>query len=78
MSFTAGSELGKYNLPGVPKHKHQQDWPNFIAAYPGSGSASKGFVYSGDYRKTDTTETGEDEVSIIQPSIVTYIWRRVS
>lgn len=77
MSFTAGSEHGKYNLQGVPKHKHQQDWPNFIAAYPGSGSPS-GFVYSGSYSKSDTTETGEDEVSIIQPSIVTYIWRRVS
>ena len=77
MSFTAGSVIGKYNLPGVPKHKHQQDWPNFIQAYVGTGNPL-GYVYDGTYIKSDTTETGEDKVSIIQPSIVTYMWRRVS
>ena len=78
MSFTAGATYGKYKTTDVIKHTHTQTWPGFVQAKAGTGS-NYGYVYNGTTTSRDTGQAGNvSSISLLQPSVGVYIWRRTA
>ena len=81
MSFTSGKTYGEYKhkltIQEMPNHAHKFNDCAWIDGKGNIQSASNNSWFNGGYL-SDTTHTGGNQAhNNLQPSIVTYFWKRV-
>ena len=81
MSFTSGKLYGEYKhkltLKEMPSHTHKSDACAWNDGKGNIQSASSNSWFNGGYM-SDTTSTGGNQAhNNLQPSIVTYFWKRI-
>lgn len=81
MSFTSGKLYGEYKhkltLKEMPSHTHKSDACAWNDGKGNIQSAASNSWFNGGYT-SDTTSTGGNQAhNNLQPSIVTYFWKRI-
>lgn len=82
MSFTSGKTYGEYKheltIQEMPNHAHQFNDCAWIDGKENIQSASNNSWFNGGYLRDKTHTGGNQAHNNLQPSIVTYFWRRTA
>lgn len=81
MSFTSGKTYGEYKhkltIQEMPNHSHKFNDCAWIDGKGNIQSASNNSWFNGGYMSNTTNAGGNQAHNNLQPSIVTYFWKRV-
>ena len=81
MSFTSGKTYGEYKhkltIQEMPNHSHKFNDCKWVDGKGNIQSASNNSWFDGGFLSFTTTTGGDQAHNNLQPSIVTYFWKRV-
>ena len=82
MSFTANKTYGEYKhkltIQEMPSHAHKFNDCAWIDGKGNIQSASNNSWFNGGYMSNTTNTGGNQAHNNLQPSIVTYFWKRIA